>query len=146
MARVVRQVIDKEMKKPKSHSEDESVHKHAPGWNEVLASVSEANVKVGHQFVFVFFFFFAFLLFLSFDSHSFLAGFPHRLLLIILCTQADQHDGQIDVEETIKMVRKQHHPDGAEEVSEDSATKHTSSRYASSLAPAQLPPSSIASF
>ncbi|KAF8314950.1 hypothetical protein DL93DRAFT_2079575, partial [Clavulina sp. PMI_390] len=36
--------IQKAMKHGKQAKD--SVHEHAPGWNEVLASVSEANVKV----------------------------------------------------------------------------------------------------
>lgn len=39
-----RQVIDKEMKREKKH--EDSLHEHAPGWNETLASESEAHVKV----------------------------------------------------------------------------------------------------
>lgn len=38
------QIIEKEMKREKKH--DDTHIKHAPGWSEVMASVSEANVKV----------------------------------------------------------------------------------------------------
>ena len=38
------QVIEREMRREKKH--EDSLHKHAPGWNETLASESEAFVKV----------------------------------------------------------------------------------------------------
>jgi len=44
MSKSYRQIIEKELKREKK---DEDTHmKHAPGWNEVMASVSEANIKV----------------------------------------------------------------------------------------------------
>lgn len=89
MSKLYRQIIEKEMKREKKH---EDTHmKHAPGWSEVMASVSEANVKV------CFFF-------------QKINRRPSRYPDI----QADQHEGRIDVKETIEFIRKKH--DGYEKV------------------------------
>lgn len=44
MSKSYRQIIEKELKREKKH--DDTLMKHAPGWSEVMASVSEANIKV----------------------------------------------------------------------------------------------------
>lgn len=45
------QVLEKEKHRNLSRTQHETStpHKHAPGWNEYIASASEANVKVWHS-------------------------------------------------------------------------------------------------
>lgn len=84
------------MKREKKH--EDSVHEHAPGWNETLASESEAHVKVC----------------LGRNTRFNEARVDWSFL------QADSHDGKPDPAKTIEYLKKR-------DADDESATTNKSS-------------------